>query len=270
MQYLIRLQVVVLFVAALVTAACRQQATQNREQANRTSQVQGNADAGFRYKKLRWIEDFSGSKPAYEAAIVPLETGNWLLSDAMIAKDGISKTGDDKAARIRNNGKLSMQFDVQGADTVTIRHALYGQDEPSGWQLWMSADGGATYHQTGSTVFTKNIAAQKSIFIVQKTGWVRFEIRKINGGRNRVLILDMSISQGKKQSNHSEGNVPEETKDNIQLLLGNPTGAMHSLSSPDNFLIDHTYYVESYNKSKCTPNWVSWHVDASTWAVPTV
>ena len=46
------------------------------------------------------------------------------------------------------------------------------------------------------------------------------------------------------------------------MLLGNPTSAVHSINSGDNYLIDHGYYVESYNKTKCIPNWVSWHIGA--------
>ena len=53
------------------------------------------------------------------------------------------------------------------------------------------------------------------------------------------------------------------TSDNSNLLLGNPTNAAHSSSDPDNYLIDHTYYTESYSRSRCLPNWVCWHVDAN-------
>ncbi len=51
--------------------------------------------------------------------------------------------------------------------------------------------------------------------------------------------------------------------DNNNMLLGNPTNAMHSVGDPDNYLIDHIYYMESYNSTNATPNWVSWHIGAS-------
>ncbi len=47
------------------------------------------------------------------------------------------------------------------------------------------------------------------------------------------------------------------------MLLGNPTQARHNSSDPQNYLIDHTYYVESYNSTTNIPNWVSWHIQAS-------
>jgi endonuclease G, mitochondrial len=48
--------------------------------------------------------------------------------------------------------------------------------------------------------------------------------------------------------------------DNSNLLLGNPTGAVNNTDSADNFLYDHGYYIESYNRDKGEPNWVSWYV----------
>jgi endonuclease G len=46
-------------------------------------------------------------------------------------------------------------------------------------------------------------------------------------------------------------------------LFGNPSNAQTSLTTNTNYLIDQGYYVESYNSTKGTPNWVSWHLDAS-------
>jgi endonuclease G len=48
--------------------------------------------------------------------------------------------------------------------------------------------------------------------------------------------------------------------DNSNLLLGNPSGATGSTSNADNYLYDHGYYIESYNRSRNEPNWVSWYV----------
>jgi endonuclease G len=31
----------------------------------------------------------------------------------------------------------------------------------------------------------------------------------------------------------------------------------------ENYLIDMKFYTESYSSSRGTPNWVSWHIDAS-------
>lgn len=48
--------------------------------------------------------------------------------------------------------------------------------------------------------------------------------------------------------------------DDNNLLLGNPSNATSDTLNADNYLIDHQYYCESYNRSKGEPNWVSWHI----------
>lgn len=55
-------------------------------------------------------------------------------------------------------------------------------------------------------------------------------------------------------------NVP----DNSHLLLGNPSGATSDIANENNYLMDKTQYMLSYNRSRATANWVSWHVDASS------
>jgi len=53
--------------------------------------------------------------------------------------------------------------------------------------------------------------------------------------------------------------------DGSNLLLGNPSNAVHdSSSSPDNYLMDSGYYVLSYNRDRATPNWVSWYIGTSS------
>jgi len=53
--------------------------------------------------------------------------------------------------------------------------------------------------------------------------------------------------------------------DGSNLLLGNPSNAMHDgSSSPDNYLMDSGYYVLSYNRDRATPNWVSWYIGSSS------
>jgi len=50
------------------------------------------------------------------------------------------------------------------------------------------------------------------------------------------------------------------TADNSNMLLGNPTGATANPADSDNYLYDHGYYIESYNRDRGEPNWVSWYV----------
>lgn len=48
------------------------------------------------------------------------------------------------------------------------------------------------------------------------------------------------------------------------LLLGNPSNAAMTVSTPQNYLMVKKQYVLSYHRFKGIPNWVAWHTD-STW-----
>ncbi len=68
-----------------------------------------------------------------------------------------------------------------------------------------------------------------------------------------LLTFIILTSLGCKQ------HTPQQTDDN-NMALGNPSNASKSLLSANNYLIDHKYYIESYNRDKAEPNWVSWHL----------
>lgn len=48
--------------------------------------------------------------------------------------------------------------------------------------------------------------------------------------------------------------------DNDNMLLGNPSDAVNNILSPNNYLMVKPQYVLSYNNSKLTTNWTSWHL----------
>ncbi len=48
-----------------------------------------------------------------------------------------------------------------------------------------------------------------------------------------------------------------------EMLLGNPSGAITSLGSVDNYLMIKPQYALSYNAHKSLPNWVSWELNKS-------
>jgi endonuclease G, mitochondrial len=50
------------------------------------------------------------------------------------------------------------------------------------------------------------------------------------------------------------------SNDSIHLLLGNPTNAQASESTPDNYLIVKPQYALSYNRAKGHANWVAWEL----------
>jgi endonuclease G len=133
-------------------------------------------------------EDFElGSKTAYGAADVVFKTGTWNLNDALVGNSASDVKMDTKSIRMRN-GKLTMKFDFKsGAGTLTILHAVYGSDHNSQWQLWYSVDQGANWQQKDSSITTYTKAAfQTATFNVNITGFVRFEIRKVNLDSTRI------------------------------------------------------------------------------------
>jgi endonuclease G len=50
---------------------------------------------------------------------------------------------------------------------------------------------------------------------------------------------------------------------NRNLLLGNPSNAVSSMASTDNYLMVKPQYVLSYNSKTNTANWVSWQLNRS-------
>jgi endonuclease G len=46
--------------------------------------------------------------------------------------------------------------------------------------------------------------------------------------------------------------------------MGNPSGAVDSISYSNNYLMIKLQYVVSYNRDRGIPNWVAWHLD-NTW-----
>ncbi|WP_343523468.1 DNA/RNA non-specific endonuclease [Pedobacter sp.] len=201
----------------------------------------------------------SGTKGSYAVASVTLSSGSWTLDDALIGNLAADAKNGSQSVRIRNTGTVSMNFDVSGANTVTVAHAKYGTDASSTWQLWYSTNGGSSWQQSGSTVTSSTTALSTVTFNTSISGNVRFQIRKVSGGTNRINIDDFSIS-----TSDTTSNPPTTTPgDNSHLLLGNPSNAVASTTYPENYLMERTYYSISYSKSRATPNWVSWHIGTS-------
>jgi endonuclease G len=53
---------------------------------------------------------------------------------------------------------------------------------------------------------------------------------------------------------------PARASDYLQLRMGNPSHAKADVDDKDNFLMEKEFFALSYNNSKGTPNWVSWHL----------
>lgn len=256
-----------IFLVVLLVSACQEEITPvigPEEPVINTPIENPNRIAGA------FLEDFEGAtKDFYSERSVQFSSGDWLLADAVVGYSASDRKYNQSAVRIANTGKLSMQYDItEGAAEISVVHATYGSDEPSTWQLWMSTDGSATYQQLGETISSTTTLAVAT-FTLTQPGNVRLEIRKVSGGANRINIDDIevvpfSIEPEEPEEPQEPGEPNEPGEDNSHMLLGNPSGATANVSDENNYLMDKTHYVLSYNRSKATANWVSWHIDASS------
>lgn len=230
-------------------------------------------------------EDFENvTKAAYAAADISISTGSWNFDDALVGNLPADLKNGQKSVRLRT-GKITMNFDVTGLKTLYISHGKYGADKESTWQLLMSTDGGTTFTPLGAAIQENNTTLVTDSFKIEAPGKVRFQILK--AGTTRINIDDIvfkgtgesGIIVGTPDTDPGEdpGTPPAsepsrgivigpdaqpQTGDDSNGLFGNPSAA--SGLTPDNFLLDMSYYVQSYSSSRGTPNWVSWHLDPKT------
>ncbi len=201
---------------------------------------------------LGWPETFeSGTKTSYSAGNVTLSTGVWNLTDALLGTSTSDRKNGTKSVRIQNTGKLSMTFDLsQGASSVSILHAKFGTDANSSWDLYASTNNGSTWSKLGNTITTSSTTLQAATFPITFTGNIRFEVRKLGGGR-------LNIDNFQIQSNANPS--PTPTRDD-NLALGNPSGAQTNILMPNNYLVTRSQFSLAYNNSRGTCAWVSWHL----------
>jgi endonuclease G len=234
------------------------------------------------------VEDFENTavKTSYVAANVSMPTGTWNLDDALVGDLPTDLKNGLRSVRLRA-GKVTMNFDILGVNTVYIKHGKFGNDANSTWQLLMSTDGGLTFTQVGSDIVEENTTLKLDSFKVTTTAKVRFQIKKV--GTTRINIDDVmfkgtgdpGILVGTPDTDPADTTstggtaaIPRgitagidaqpTTGDNSNSLFGNPSNA--TSLTPDNYLLDQRYYVESYSTTRSTPNWVSWHIDAGTFS----
>jgi len=255
-----------LFTAAFFLSACQKSAIAPAF----NSQAPGSVSAGEMARSFAITQTFdegfeSASKTGYADGNVTFSSGSWDLNDALVGTSSSDAKLGSKSVRIRNTGTLGMNFDVSsGASTVTLSYAVYGSDGSSAFQLWVSANGGSSYTQVGtSSVTASSTSLATATFTVNQAGSLRFQLRKTIGGTNRINIDEFTINSYDSGSGGG-GTGGGSTADNTNLLLGNPSGATTSITNADNYLIDQTYYTESYNRDKGEPNWVSWYVGSTT------
>lgn len=197
----------------------------------------------------------SGSKTAYAAADVTLGSGVWNMTDALIGNLSADVKTGTQSGRIRNSGRITMRFDrTGGAGTVTIHHASFGTDPGGTWGLFESQNGGSSWAQVGTSRTTTGGSFSTATFTVNLAGTIRFEIRKLDGGSNRINIDDIAITD--VTSSHVIGATISK-----HTTLGLPSPS--STSDVNSFLSVKSGYVISYNSGRKVPNWVSWELNTS-------
>jgi endonuclease G len=105
--------------------------------------------------------------------------------------------------------------------------------------------------------------------IERKVGYPSWNGQDTDNNVNDFLVstsTDGSDRHPQTLSSPTTPPVPDtpSVPDNSNLLLGNPSNAVHNTSYPNNYLMDQTYYVISYNRDRGEPNWVSWYLGSST------
>jgi endonuclease G len=211
-------------------------------------------------------EGFEGaSKGAYAVASVTFGSGSWALDEALIGSTTSDVKSGLQSVRIRDLGKLTMNFNsANGAGTVTVKHAKYGTDASSTWELWVSNNGGA-FTKAGSTITSSTTTLSTATFTVNQTGNVKFEIRKTSGTGLRINIDDFSFDEyGTTGGGTGDtGGSTTPTTDNSHLAMGNPSAATTITTNYNNYLMQKTQYAMSYNRDRAIPNWVSWYLGNS-------
>jgi endonuclease G, mitochondrial len=199
----------------------------------------------------------AGGKTAYAAANVTLGSGSWFMDDALTGNLSTDRKTGAYSARIRNSGRVRMNFNKSGAGIVSIQHGVFGTDGSSTWQLWTSTNNGSTWTQFGPTVTTSSTSLQTATFTVNNGNAIRFEIRKVSGGANRINVDNVQIGDFS-----SPTPTPTPTPGE-HLTMGNPSNAITNVNQPNNYLMEKPQYSLSYSRDNGGPNWVSWHLDSS-------
>lgn len=202
----------------------------------------------------------TGAKASYAAADVTLPSGVWNLDEALIGSLAADAKAGTRSVRVRGSGRLTMRFDVtSGIGTVSVKHARYGSDASGALALYWSSNGGSTWTQAGSTVTVGSTALTTTTFTVNRTGTVRLQLRKTDGGSGRINLDDVVINDG--------GTAPDPDPDpgsgtgadvSAHTALGLPTAA--STATWSDYLAVKGQYVLSYNSGRKVPNWVSWEI----------
>jgi endonuclease G, mitochondrial len=111
-------------------------------------------------------------------------------------------------------------------------------------------------------VTTSSTTLTSASFTVNNAGSIRFEVRKVSGGANRINIDNVSITDFTSPTPTPTPTPPPSS--NVHMTMGNPSAAITNASFPTNYLMEKSTYCLSYHRDNRRPNWVSWHL-ATSW-----
>jgi endonuclease G len=192
-----------------------------------------------------------GTKTSYTAANVTFGSGSWNLNDALIGTSSTDRKTGSKSIRIQNTGIVSMNFDIaNGVSSVSFNYGKYSTEANSTFELWASTNFGSTWTKQGSTLTASATTLTKANFSLSFNSSVRFQIRKTSGGKLNIDDFDI------------QDLVTTPTRDD-NMGMGNPSNAISSTTTPNNYLMIKPQYSLSYNNAKGEPNWVSWHLSTA-------
>lgn len=227
-----------IFLAALflsVIAGCNQKGGESLQ----------NADGGGKALAVAQgpTEDFEqGAKKGYASAPVALRTGEWELENALLDGDASDKKNGRRALRFgkEGTGAARMLFDYSGGvNKISVAAGLYGNDAPAEWDVRASTDGGKSW-KTVSDRITARATLETFTFDAPFSGPVRFEVRKLSGGRLNIDDFSFNPMGGAPVADNTNngGGTPNGTtgdENEDPLALGNPSGA--TADNPNNLLV---------------------------------
>ncbi len=249
--------VIVSLLSALSLAGCFAEASSDGEASSDSYQEALTTSEGFE----------SGSKTAYAAANVTLSSGSWNMNDALIGSLSTDVKAGAAAARVRNSGTITMNFDRSGAGVVTVKSATFASDGNATWGLFVSQNHGSSWSQVGASVTTSPSTLHSTSFTVNLTGSVRFSLRKLDGSSNRINLDDIAITDysggggGGGSGGGGSGGGSNGASVSVHTKLGLPSAA--STTNWNDYLSVKSQYVLAYDSSRKIPHWVSWELNSS-------
>lgn len=205
-----------------------------------------------------------GSKGNYAPAEVSLNSGEWLLNNALIGHSPQDNKAGNASIRLKPDGTAETRFDLNlSSAEVAVQGADYGNDEGAALTVSYSTDGGANWKKAGKPAHATQ-SLQRFSFALP-TG-KNLRLRFANTGTGRLNLDDIELV-GKAIAGTASASPSNTTKTqqtaagrDDNMALGNPSTAA---KAKDNYLLVKPQYALSYNSSQGNPNWVSWHLSAA-------